>query len=644
MTLRKRFAVYVSALIVLTVLTGTVFFSFIETARIKEEIMGRSKQQIATTLQVLSVTDALVSEQVKSSMRLLIERGQSLGQASLGEGVTVKDKTVPNLLFGHQPQAMDYQLVDGVTKIAGGTATLFVKSGEEFVRIATNVKKGDERAIGTILDPNGKAIAALRNGKAFYGLVDILGNPFLTGYEPILDANGQTIGVWYVGYKIDMAAVKDIVNKSRLLDSGFMAILDYQSKVRFRSEHINDAQVSALIQDHAGWEVTQHQFDKWGFSVVAAYPQAEAAHIVRERAIVITVAGLVACVVIIGLMVSLLGRLVLKPLGGEPDHAMAAVSQIARGDLTQPLLPAESHGAVNLLTAMSSMQRKLTEVFQNINTMAGSLSHGAKEVANTAREIGIASSNQAQATCASAASIEELKTSMSDISHTVMHTEENSHQTAKLAEDGAKLVQETATEMDLISQTVSQSTTQIQTLLQHSQEIGGVANVIKEIADQTNLLALNAAIEAARAGEQGRGFAVVADEVRKLAQRTAGATTEIDRMIETIQLETYSAVEAMAAVTPQVEKGVSRAQSASVMLAEIHRQALDSLKKVRDVAAMTCAQVSTATDIAHHVGYIATMAEQTNASTQNNVVAAEQLDALAHDLRQAISFFRVSCA
>lgn len=644
MTLRKRFAVYVSALIVLTVLTGTVFFSFIETARIKEEIMGRSKQQIATTLQVLSVTDALVSEQVKSSMRLLIERGQSLGQASLGEGVTVKDKTVPNLLFGHQPQAMDYQLVDGVTKIAGGTATLFVKSGEEFVRIATNVKKGDERAIGTILDPNGKAIAALRNGKAFYGLVDILGNPFLTGYEPILDANGQTIGVWYVGYKIDMAAVKDIVNKSRLLDSGFMAILDYQSKVRFRSEHINDAQVSALIQDHAGWEVTQHQFDKWGFSVVAAYPQAEAAHIVRERAIVITVAGLVACVVIIGLMVSLLGRLVLKPLGGEPDHAMAAVSQIARGDLTQPLLPAESHGAVNLLTAMSSMQRKLTEVFQNINTMAGSLSHGAKEVANTAREIGIASSNQAQATCASAASIEELKTSMSDISHTVMHTEENSHQTAKLAEDGAKLVQETATEMDLISQTVSQSTTQIQTLLQHSQEIGGVANVIKEIADQTNLLALNAAIEAARAGEQGRGFAVVADEVRKLAQRTAGATTEIDRMIETIQLETYSAVEAMAAVTPQVEKGVSRAQSASVMLAEIHRQALDSLKKVRDVAAMTCAQVSTATDIAHHVGYVATMAEQTNASTQNNVVAAEQLDALAHDLRQAISFFRVSCA
>lgn len=643
MTLRKRFAAYVSALILLTVLTGTVFFSFVETARIQKEITTRSQQQIDTTLQVLSVTDALVSEQVKSSMRLLIERGQSLGSASLGDSVQVKDKTVPNLLFGRQPQATDYQLVDGVTKIAGGTATLFVKSGEEFVRIATNVKKGDERAIGTILDPKGKAIAALRNGKAFYGLVDILGNPFLTGYEPIHDANGQIIGVWYVGYKIDMAAVKEAVNQSRLLDSGFMAILDYQNKVRFRSEHVNDDRVGELLKDGTGWEISQQRFDKWGFSVVAAYPQSEAAQMVRERAIAITVVGLIACLVIIGLMVSLLGRLVLKPLGGEPNHAMAVVTQIANGDLTQPL-SSEAKASVNLLAAMSGMQRKLTEVFQSINTMAGSLSGGAKDVANTAREIGIASSNQAQATSASAASIEELKTSISDVSQTVIHTEENSHQTAKLAEDGARLVQETATDMDLISQTVSQSTTQIQTLLQHSQEIGGVANVIKEIADQTNLLALNAAIEAARAGEQGRGFAVVADEVRKLAQRTASATTEIDRMIETIQLETYSAVEAMAAVTPQVEKGVSRARSASVMLTEIHRQALDSLKKVRDVAVMTREQVSTATDIAHHVGYIATMAEQTNASTQNNAAAAEQLDALANDLRQVISFFRVSCA
>ena len=640
MTLRKRFALYVSALILLTVFTGTVLFSMIETQQIEYEIAAKAKQQLDSTRQVLTVTDALISEQVKSAMRLLIERGEALGPASLGESVLIKDKIVPNLLFGTQPQAAHYALVDGVTKIAGGTATLFVKSGDEFVRIATNVKKDNERAIGTILDPKGKAIAAIRQGQAFYGLVDILGNPFLTGYEPIRDAQGQVIGVWYVGYKIDMAAVQEVVDKSRLLNTGFMAILDYQSKVRFRSAHVSDEQVQALLKENTGWDVSRYQFDKWGFSVLAAYPRAEAADIVRQRALMITFAGVVACVVIIGLLMPFLGRLVLKPLGGEPSQATATATRIAHGDLTQPLAISTS-ATENLLAAMATMQQKLGHVFQQITHMAGSLSAGANQVATAEREIGSASYHKAQATAASAASIEQLKTSISEVSQTVGHTEENSQQTAKLAEDGEKLVRETAVEMDLISHTVSQSTQQIQTLFQHSQDIGGIANVIKEIADQTNLLALHAAIEAARAGEQGRGFAVVADEVRKLAERTASATTEIGRMIETIQLETHSAVEAMAAVNPQVEKGLARAQSASAMLVEIHRQALDSLNKVRDVAVMTREQVSTATEIANHVGYIATMAEQTNASTQHNAVAAEQLEALADQLRQAIAFFRL---
>ena len=640
MTLRKRFALYVSALILLTVFSGTVLFSMIETQQNEYEIAAKAKHQLDTTRQVLTVTDVLVSEQVKSAMRLLIERGEALGPASLGDSVPIKDKTVPNLLFGTQPQAAHYALVDGVTKIAGGTATLFVKNGDEFVRIATNVKKDNERAIGTILDPKGKAIAAIRQGQAFYGLVDILGNPFLTGYEPIRDNQGQVIGIWYVGYKIDMAAVQEVVDKSRLLNTGFMAILDYQSKVRFRSGHVSDEQVQTLLKENTGWDISRYQFDKWGFSVLAAYPRAEAVDMVRQRALMITLAGVVACVVIIGLLMVLLSRLVLKPLGGEPSHATATATRIAHGDLTQPLSVSAST-TENLLAAMATMQQKLGHVFQQITQMAGSLSGGAKEVATAAREIGSASYHQAQATAASAASLEQLKTSISEVSQTVGHTEENSQQTAKLAEDGEKLVRETAVEMDLISQTVSQSTQQIQTLFQHSQDIGGIANVIKEIADQTNLLALNAAIEAARAGEQGRGFAVVADEVRKLAERTASATTEIGRMIETIQFETHSAVEAMEAVNPQVEKGLARAQSASAMLVEIHRQALDSLNKVRDVAVMTREQVSTATEIANHVGYIASMAEQTNASTQHNAVAAEQLESLANQLRQAIAFFRL---
>ena len=110
-------------------------------------------------------------------------------------------KPVPAIYFGTSKMNNNFDLVDDVVKQAGGTATIFVKSGDEYVRVATNVKKDDgTRAIGTVLDPNGKAIAAIRDGKAFYGDVDILGKPYVTGYEPIWDA-AKVIGIYYVGYQ-----------------------------------------------------------------------------------------------------------------------------------------------------------------------------------------------------------------------------------------------------------------------------------------------------------------------------------------------------------------------------------------------------------------------------------------------------------
>src|SRR6478672_12609807 len=141
------------------------------------------------------------AEDVQAAMQLLKSKAATLGAPNVKGEEAVAGKTVPALHFGATKMNNNFVLVDEVQKEVGGTATIFVKSGDEFVRVATNVKKDDgTRAVGTILDPKGKAIAAIKNGEAFYGEVDILGKPYTTGYEPIHDGGKNIIGIYYVGY------------------------------------------------------------------------------------------------------------------------------------------------------------------------------------------------------------------------------------------------------------------------------------------------------------------------------------------------------------------------------------------------------------------------------------------------------------
>src|SRR5262245_20852132 len=138
---------------------------------------------------------------VKAAMEVLQSKADKLGPPKLQGMDVVAGKQVPAIYFGSTRQNNHFTLVDEVVKEAGGTATIFVKSGDEFVRVATNVKKDDgTRAIGTVLDPKGKAIESIKRNEAFYGDVDILGKPYTTGYEPIRDAAHQVIGIFYVGY------------------------------------------------------------------------------------------------------------------------------------------------------------------------------------------------------------------------------------------------------------------------------------------------------------------------------------------------------------------------------------------------------------------------------------------------------------
>ena len=333
----------------------------------------------------------------------------------------------------------------------------------------------------------------------------------------------------------------------------------------------------------------------------------------------------------------IIARGVLRQVGGEPADAIAFMSRVAAGDLSGEM-PAAAKGS--MLSSMGDMVTSLRRMVAEITQSSIRLTQGAEHISTASREVAVASQHQSDATSAMAAAIEEMTVSINHISDSARDTQENSLTSVSLSEDGFGRVEAATSEIKDIALRVSDASTRIRKLEAHANQISSIAGVIKDIAGQTNLLALNAAIEAARAGEQGRGFAVVADEVRKLAERTSSATVEIEQMIAGIQTDTVQVVGVMDAALPQVEAGVKAAESAAETLRQIKDGAQSTLVSIRDVAEATKEQSEASNSIAQKVEEIATMVDETTAAMQSTADTASELEKISSELNVLVSRFR----
>lgn len=333
-------------------------------------------------------------------------------------------------------------------------------------------------------------------------------------------------------------------------------------------------------------------------------------------------------------------RYLVKLLGGDPQDASKSFNAISQGDLTKEV-KTNTKNTDSLLYHIVFMQGHLRNVIKNIQRSAEELGLSTNVVAESSSQAQKAAEDQHAASMRSVEQIQNMAAGTAKIAEIAKQTEQNSEKTLELSKKGNEAMNNTTEAINKVSATVLETAEKIRNLKDKSSEISGSAGLIAEVADQTNLLALNAAIEAARAGEHGRGFAVVADEVRKLAERTGQTTAQITNMISDIQKEIEVTVAAMEQTLPQVEKGLELAGITSELLNEIQAKANDSLAMAQNVSESSTQQEVGIQTVQSYLSEMADMSSNTQMMMQENVKEVEKLETISAQLKDDASFFKL---
>ena len=316
------------------------------------------------------------------------------------------------------------------------------------------------------------------------------------------------------------------------------------------------------------------------------------------------------------------------------------LGDLADGDLTvQATVTEDFTGAI--ADSINFSIDQLRSLVQTINQTAVQVASAAQETQSTAMHLAEASEHQAQEIAGASAAVNEMAVSIDQVSANAAESAAVAERAVAIANKGAEVVQATIHGMDTIREQIQETSKRIKRLGESSQEIGDIVSLINDIADQTNILALNAAIQASMAGEAGRGFAVVADEVQRLAERSAAATKQIETLVKTIQTDTNEAVISMEQTTAEVVKGARLAQDAGVALEEIETVSKNLADLIQNISNAARQQAASAGHISNTMNVIQEITSQTSAGTTATARSIGNLAEMAQEMRNSVAGFRL---
>ena len=598
-----------------------------------------ASRQASEAIGRLTMIDSLTREQVAVGMRILQREGFSMGQPALHGTATFGGKTVPNLVLGSESQVGAFALVDRVKKTVGGTATLFVWDGASFTRVSTNVMKPDgTRAVGTVLDPNGKAFAALAAGQEFQGVVDILRVPYTTSYVPIRDQNGRMIGAWYTGYRLDsIDSIGESIASATILDHGFLALLKPSGAVMFHGSNIDEKKLAGLLDKSGSWRLHRTTYPAWGYTLVAAYPQSD----VRSRQVrtcAMLAAGMLILVAfLVAFQFIFMRRQVILPV-------TELTGRLENADLNTLLQVERSDEIGALASAFNNFVLRLRETLYQVQGGSGATTSKSGEIRRISNDAVRLMEDQKRSAEAASEAVARLSSGISSSSTLTADASSRTREAAEASRRGGEQVEAAVKMIREVSDDTSQSAASVEQLNERAKQIGTIVQMIDEIASGSNLLALNASIEAARAGEQGRGFAVVAGEVRRLAERTAQATSQVSELVSGIAQETAQAAEGIRSACTRATAGAEEIAGLTSTFERIAALVIEADCRVDQIALSSREESQEAEAVSRAVQSMAESARQSADGAHEVMAAANDLQQTATELEDLVRQFELTAA
>ncbi|MDW2104368.1 methyl-accepting chemotaxis protein [Vibrio alginolyticus] len=578
---------------------------------------------------------------------------------------------VPNITQYSESLINDTKLVDSFTRDTGAIATLFAPLGDDFIRVSTSLKDPQgQRAVGTTLGINHPGYQQLKAGQPYYAQIKLYGERYITYYAPIKDATGKVAGLSFIGLPVDQATqtLFDVLEEIKWGDTGYTIIVDddennlgkyllHPAKSGSDSSILEVAdynghkpfgqifeQSSGLIrypfeyQGNVGEKYLVYtEVPGWNWKLLGGTFIKEVTKGSDTLLTLIAIISSVAAIITFVVLTLFLNRS-LQPLttlnsymtrlaGGEVSLNIPASRKASKNEIT------------NLSSGVASMASQLNELVGKIRSTSDLVESNSTSVANDAHSNLTQADRQQQEVEQVVTAIEEMASSAQSVAQQVESIAENVRSANTDSQSGLAIVEGVCIDVAQLNDQLDQSATAIEQVNRDSESIQTVTKMIDEIAEQTNLLALNAAIEAARAGEQGRGFAVVADEVRTLAHRTQSSVQDVVEIIEKLKGSTHNAVNMMTDSQRSANQVLDKAQDAGTALEAIAVQVQSIASQADAIAATSEEQAQVSQEIAANAHSISELNRESRNTSAKTSQSAIELQQQARNLKEQVDFF-----